>query len=150
ENLLEETSKTLGVAPESLLGTFDLMVGVNTIRYCHRLRKEDEVAQAIKNLLADQGGCVVIDMNDKFPAFRSRIRDRMEKDATAYYLPSLEEYGRPFKTAEFRILRLENFCWIPHSASAGLTTFMKTMTPLLDSVARSRAMRSLVVAQKAG
>jgi hypothetical protein len=126
------------------------MVGVNTVRYCHRLENEDAVAATIKSLLADRGVCVVIDMNDKFPAFRSRIRDRMNKDARAYYLPSLAEYSRPFETVGFTILRRENFCWIPHSAGPGLTAFMKALTPALNAVAPKRAMRSLVVAQKNG
>ena len=148
ENLIEEVTKELTVRKEDLLGTFDVMLGVNTIRYCHRLMKENEVAATIGSLLAESGVCIVIDMNDKFPAFRSRFRDRLAKEAGAYYLPSLEEYARPFSSAGLQILRRENFCWIPHSAGSGLTRLMKTLTPLLNSVAPSRAMRSLVIAQK--
>jgi 2-polyprenyl-3-methyl-5-hydroxy-6-metoxy-1,4-benzoquinol methylase len=150
ENLLEEVTKGLGVRKEELLDSFDLMVGVNTIRYCHRLNNENEVAATIKSLLADRGVCVVIDMNDKFPIFRSRFRDRLAKEERAYYLPSLEEYARPFSNAGLQILRRENFCWIPHSAGAGLTALMKALTPMLDAITRKRAMRSLVVAQKNG
>jgi hypothetical protein len=148
ENLLEEVTTGLGVRQEDLLNSFDLMVGVNTIRYCHRLNNENEVAATIKSLLADRGVCVVIDMNDKFPAFRSRFRDRLAKDARAYYLPSLEEYARPFSSAGLQILKRENFCWIPHSAGSGLTAVMRGLTPVLNTIAPSRAMRSLVIAQK--
>jgi 2-polyprenyl-3-methyl-5-hydroxy-6-metoxy-1,4-benzoquinol methylase len=148
ENLIEEVTTGLGVRKEELLNSFDLMVGVNTIRYCHRLNNENEVAATIKSLLADSGVCVVIDMNDKFPAFRSRFRDRLAKEERAYYLPSLEEYARPFSTAGLQILRRENFCWIPHSAGAALTATMKVLTPILNTIAPKRAMRSLVVAQK--
>jgi 2-polyprenyl-3-methyl-5-hydroxy-6-metoxy-1,4-benzoquinol methylase len=148
ENLIEETTRGLGMRKEDLMGSFDLMVGVNTIRYCHRLNNEDEVASTIKSLLADSGVCVVIDMNDKFPAFRSRFRDRLAKEERAYYLPSLAEYTRPFSTAGLQILRKENFCWIPHSAGAGLLATMRALTPILNTIASKRAMRSLVVAQK--
>ena len=148
ENLVEETTKGLGISKEELLNSFDLMVGVNTIRYCHRLNNENEVAATIKSLLAESGVCVVIDMNDKFPVFRSRFRDQVTKEERAYYLPSLDEYGRPFSTAGFNILRHENFCWIPHSAGRGLTAVMKMLTPTLNAVAPKRAMRSLVIAQK--
>jgi cyclopropane fatty-acyl-phospholipid synthase-like methyltransferase len=150
ENLIEEVTKGLAVRKEDLLGSFDVMLGVNTIRYCHRLMKENEVAAAITSLLADRGVCIVIDMNDKFPAFRSRFRDRLAKEARAYYLPSLEEYARPFSSAGLQILKRENFCWIPHSAGPGLTAVMRALTPALNMVAPSRAMRSLVIAQKSG
>ena len=150
ENLMEEVTTGLGVPKEQLLNSFDLMVGVNTIRYCHRLNNENEVAATIKGLLADSGVCVVIDMNDKFPAFRSRFRDRIAKEERAYYLPSLEEYARPFSTAGLQILRRENFCWIPHSAGVRLTAVMRALTPMLNTVAPKRAMRSLVIAQKNG
>jgi 2-polyprenyl-3-methyl-5-hydroxy-6-metoxy-1,4-benzoquinol methylase len=150
ESLIEEVTKGLGVREVDLLGSFDVMLGVNTVRYCHRLMKENEVAATITKLLADRGVCIVIDMNDKFPAFRSRLRDRLAKDARAYYLPSLEEYARPFSSAGLEILKRENFCWIPHSAGSGLTAVMRALTPVLNAVAPSRAMRSLVIAQKTG
>ena len=150
ENLVDDVTKELGIRKETLLGSFDLMLGVNTIRYCHRLKTEDEVAATINSLLSDRGVCVIIDMNDKFPAFRSRVRDRLAKDAKAYYLPSLKEYARPFSSAGLRILTQDNFCWIPHSAGAGLTAVMKALTPVLNAVAPARAMRSLVIAQKSG
>src|SRR5713101_8029343 len=57
ENLLEEATKGLGVRKEDLVGSFDIMLGVNTIRYCHRMKKETEVATTISNLLADHGVC---------------------------------------------------------------------------------------------
>lgn len=150
ENLVEDAAKGLGVGQGALLGSFDVMVGVNTVRYCHRLMKENDVAVIIASLLADHGVCIVIDMNDKFPAFRSRVRDRLSKDAKAYYLPSLEGYAHPFSSAGLRILKRENFCWIPHSAGTGLTALMRALTPMLNTIAPSRAMRSLVIAQKTG
>jgi SAM-dependent methyltransferase len=148
ENLLEDVTKGLEIDKNVLLGSCDFVFGVNTIRYCHRLMNENECAAEIFNLLTDNGVCVVIDMNNKFPAFRSRVRDRLTKEAKAYYLPSLEEYARPFTSAGFEILKKENFCWIPHSAGAGLTSVMKALTPVLSTLAPSRAMRSLVIGRK--
>jgi SAM-dependent methyltransferase len=150
ESLIEGATAGLGVRKEDLLGSFDVMLGVNTIRYCHRLMNENEVAATISSLLADRGVCIIIDMNDKFPVFRSRFRDRLAKEARAYYLPSLEEYARPFSSAGLQILKRENFCWIPHSAGSGLTAVMRALTPVLNTFVPSRAMRSLVIAQKIG
>jgi len=148
ETLVGDMAQNLDVAPESLLGSFDFIFGVNTIRYCHRLKNQNDNAQQIRELLKDHGVCVVIDMNDKFPAFRSRFRDRATKEKESYYLPSLAEYARPFETAEFEILRKDNFCWIPHSAGPSLTAFMRFMTPVLNGIGRKRAMRSLVIGRK--
>ena len=148
ENLVEDLNKGLGIPQESLFSSFDFILGVNTIRYCIRLNTEEQCAKGIYDLLTDGGVCVVIDMNDKFPAFRSAIRDRLKKEKSAYYLPTLEEYKRPFASVGFELLRVGNFCWIPHSAGPGLTSLMKTLTPMLNAVAPKRAMRSLVVSQK--
>lgn len=148
ENLIDDVTKASGISKDHLLGSFDLLLGVNTIRYCHRLGNEDQCVQEILSLLSPGGACIVIDMNNKFPAFRSRVRDRMTKGKRACYLPSLDQYARPFLSAGFRILKKANFCWIPHSAGLQLTSFMKTLTPVLNGVVPSRAMRSVIVAQK--
>ena len=148
ENLICDMTRELGRSRESLVGSFDLIFGVNTVRYCHRLKNEKDCAEGIHELLTDGGVCIVIDMNDKFPAFRSRFRDRMRKVKDAYYLPSLDEYARPFASAGFEILRKENFCWIPHSAGKSLTAIMRFMTPLLNGLGRRHAMRSLVISRK--
>lgn len=148
ENLIGDLTEALGIRKEELLGSFDFMVGVNTIRYCHRLKNETDCVGDIFNLLRDGGVCMVIDMNNKFPVFRSRFRERPIKGDRAYYLPSLDEYARPFSSAGFEILKKDNFCWVPHSAGRGLTTLMRALTPMLGAIAPSRAMRSLVVSRK--
>jgi SAM-dependent methyltransferase len=148
ENLIGDMTRELGRSREFLVGSFDLIFGVNTVRYCHRLKNEKDCAEGIHELLTDGGVCIVIDMNDKFPAFRSRFRDRMRKVKDAYYLPSLDEHARPFASAGFEILRKENFCWIPHSAGKSLTAIMRFMTPLLNGLGRRHAMRSLVISRK--
>lgn len=146
ESLVEDATSGLGMPAEALLGSFDLLLGVNTIRYSHRLSNQIECARGIFNLLANGGVCIIIDMNNKFPAFRSRFRDAQNPEAT--YLPTLDEYAAPFASVGFEILKKENFCWIPHSAGPGLTAFMRAVGPMLNGVARSRAMRSLVIARK--
>ena len=147
ERLLDDLAAASGTPVENLVGSFDLIVGVNTFRYCHRLKKEQDCATDIYRLLRPGGVCVNIDMNSRFPAFRSRLKGSDQNPAECY-LPTLEEYASPFQTAGFEIIRKENFCWIPHSAGRALTLFCRLLSPLLNLVARSRAMRSLVVARK--
>jgi SAM-dependent methyltransferase len=148
ENLVEDLTQAVGIPQESLLGSFDFILGVNTIRYCIRLKTDEKCAKEIYSLLTDGGVCVVIDMNNRFPAFRSALRDWLTKEKLAYYLPTLEEYKRPFAATGFDLLRTGNFCWIPHSAGPGLTSVMRKLTPILNAVVPSRAMRSLVVSRK--
>jgi len=132
---------------ESQVGTFDMILGVNTFRYCHRLNKQVDCANDIFRLLRSGGVCVNIDMNDRFPAFRSRLR-RLDSNTEECYVPSLAEYVSPFRTAGFEILEKKNFCWVPHSAGRALTLACRMVAPFLSLVAPSRAMRSLVVARK--
>jgi SAM-dependent methyltransferase len=147
EQLLEDLAAATGTPMNNLAGSFDLIMGVNTFRYCHRLKKEQDCAADIHQLLRPGGVCVVIDMNSRFPAFRSRLKG-LDQNPAECYLPTLEEYASPFQTAGFEILRKENFCWIPHSAGRVLTLFCRFAGPLFNVVAQSRAMRSLVVARK--
>ena len=90
----------------------------------------------------------MIDMNRRFPAFRSKLRDRKTKPEAERYLPSLEEYAVPFEQVGLEVLRKTNFCWIPHSAGAQLTRFCRLLTPALNLVAKPMAMRSLVISRK--
>jgi hypothetical protein len=106
-------------------------------------------ARDIFDLLVPGGVCVVIDMNNRFPFFRSDLRNRLRwKKQQQCYVPSLEEYTAPFVKAGFEILRREHFCWIPHSAGGLKCRLLKGLSPLLNAVAKSRAMRSLVVSRK--
>jgi len=148
ENLIEEGARGLGLCKDTLLGSFDLVFGVNTIRYGHRLKNVDRCVAGISGLLRLGGVCVVIDMNRRFPAFRSRLQAWPNRDSEDTFLPTVEEYALPFSVAGFEIVNKKNFCWIPHSAGRGLTTVMKTLTPILNSLMPSRAMRSLVIARK--
>jgi len=88
-------------------------------------------------------------MNNHFPFFRSELKNRLRwKKKLECYIPSLEEYTAPFVKAGFEVLRSEHFCWVPHSAGNIKTAFFIRMSPVLNKIARSRAMRSLVVARK--
>jgi SAM-dependent methyltransferase len=151
ETLVKELSVALRQEPSKLENSFHLIIGVNTIRYCHRAGKQLDCAHDIFRLLAPGGVCVVIDMNDRFPAFRSalknKLRDRKEREEECY-LPSLKEYTAPFQQAGFEVLRSEHFCWIPHSAGRLMTGLLRPLSPMLSRIAASRAMRSLVVAKK--
>jgi SAM-dependent methyltransferase len=146
ERLAEDLAVARGKPVADLLGFFDLIIGVNTFRYCHRLGREQDCAADIYRLLRPGGVCVNIDMNNRFPAFRSHLKH--SADPAECYLPSLEEYATPFKNAGFEIKKKENFCWIPHSAGRSLTNCCRLASPLLNLVARGRAMRSLVVGRK--
>ena len=150
EQLVEDLVADLGNRAVQL-SSFDLIVGVNTFRYCHRLGRQVDCAKDVYRLLRPGGVCIMIDMNNRFPAFRSRLRRSMQGQADSpaeCYLPSLEEYTSPFQTAGFEIVRKGNFCWIPHSAGRALTLVCRVLSPFLDLFARSRAMRSLVIARK--
>jgi hypothetical protein len=105
-------------------------------------------AHAIADLLAPGGICIMIDMNRRFPAFRSRFR-RTTETKEEKYLPTLEQYASPFAKAGLELLRKENFCWIPHSASPALTNICRLSSPVLNLFAKPFAMRSLVVSRKA-
>jgi SAM-dependent methyltransferase len=148
EDLIQDAAKGLGLNKGELLGSFDLVFGVNTIRYAHRLNNVDQCVEGISGLLREGGVSIVIDMNRRFPAFRSRLRQLPGKGGKSTYLPTLDEYARPFSSAGFEILRKENFCWIPHSAGRGLTAVMKSLTPMLSTLAPRHAMRSLVVSKR--
>jgi SAM-dependent methyltransferase len=151
ETLVEDLSSALGRSRSDLEGSFDFILGINTIRYCHRANKEVDCAKAVFDLLVPQGVCVVIDMNNRFPLFRSALKSRLrgqQLDTLQFYLPSLDEYARPFAEAGFEVLRKEHFCWIPHSSGKLTCHMLSLLSPILDTLARSRAMRSLVVVRK--
>ena len=149
ETLARDLAESLGTRAEDVERSFDVIVGVNTFRYCHRLKKDVDCAKDIFGLLRPGGYSVMIDMNQRFPLFRSKFSEaRSGRPKEEYYLPSLEEYTRPFQTAGFDIIDKRNFCWIPHSATPRLLAVCRTLAPILDRVAPSFAMRSLVIAQR--
>jgi len=149
ENLIADLSASAGIERSSLVGSFHFILGVNTVRYCHDAKKEMDNAREIFDLLVPGGVCVVIDMNDRFPFFRSDLRNRLRwKKQQQCYVPSLEEYAAPFVKTGFEVLRREHFCWIPHSAGELKCRLFRGLSPLLNVVAKSRAMRSLVISRK--
>ena len=149
ESLVADLSASTGTERSTLQNAFDFILGVNTVRYCHAAKKEMDNARDIFSLLVPGGLCVVIDMNNRFPLFRSDLRNKLRrKKEKQCYVPSLEEYAAPFVKEGFELLRTEHFCWVPHSAGPVMAGVLRTLSPILNMVARSRAIRSLVVAKK--
>ncbi len=149
ERLAEDLTAALKTETKKLEDSFHFVFGVNTIRYCHAAGNELENAQNIFRLLAPGGVCVVIDMNNRFPLFRSDLKNRFRRyKEEECYVPSLEEYAAPFARTGFEILRKEHFCWVPHSSGRIMCRLTSAISPLLNLAVRSRAMRSLVVARK--
>jgi SAM-dependent methyltransferase len=148
ESLLADLARGLSQRPSSLHESFDLVVGVNTFRYALRLRKQESTARDIARLLAPGGYSIMIDMNDKFPFFRSRRRESHETPATQTWVPTLAEYAAPFRGAGLELLETRCFCWIPHSAGSMLVAAARLLSPFLDVMAPNHAMRSLVIARK--
>jgi SAM-dependent methyltransferase len=149
QSLVADLSASGGAEQAGLANSFHFILGVNTIRYCHAAKKELDCARDIFNLLAPGGVCVVIDMNNRYPCFLSDLKNRFRREKEEEcYVPSLEEYSAPFVKTGFEVLRSEHFCWIPHSAGRFMCRFFSVTTPLLNAMAKSRAMRSLVVCRK--
>jgi 2-polyprenyl-3-methyl-5-hydroxy-6-metoxy-1,4-benzoquinol methylase len=147
ETLRRDLARGTGKSEADMTGRFDLILGVNTFRYCHRLGNSDDCANDIFALLRPGGMSVMIDMNDRFPLFRSHLKGTVE-NAEEAYLPTLDEYTDPFARAGFEIRVKDNFCWIPHSAGPLMTTALRAVGGVLNATVRSRAMRSLVVGRK--
>lgn len=148
ESLIPDLCRELNVPRKDLAGTFDLIVGVNTTRYAHRLSRENELSRDIFELLAPGGQTVMIDMNKYFPLFRSRVRRGFVSRSDETYIPSLKEYTDPFAKAGFEVTESRNFCWIPHSANPNLLKICRALSPVLDVVCSPFAMRSLVVGRR--
>lgn len=148
ESLDRDLPKELGLPLSKLQNSFDLIVGVNTFRYCFRLGSEAKSAGDIFSLLRPGGRSVMIDMNRSFPFFRSKLRPRSNTPKEQSYLPSLDEYATVFGKVGFEIETKKNFCWVPHSASPGMVVALRTLSPVLQALFSPFAMRSLIVARK--
>src|SRR3984893_2396143 len=132
ERLIDDLAATAGNRSE-LENSFHFILGVNTIRYCHAAKKEMDNARDILNLLVAGGVAVAIDMNNRFPLFRSDLKNRFRREKEEEcYVPSLEEYAAPFFNAGFEVLRKEHFCWVSHSCGRMLCGILRTLSPLLN------------------
>jgi len=149
ESLVADLAAAKGIDPVKLAGSFDFILGVNTLRYCHHGGQEMSAARDIMELLKPGGVCVNIDMSNRFPLFRSDLKNKLRRvKEEECYIPSLEEYAAPFKKTGFEILREEHFCWVSHSAGRLLCLVLRGLAPVLNLVCKTRAMRALVVARK--
>ena len=149
ETLLTDLSVIFDKKRSELQGGFDFIFGVNTIRYCHDAGTEDACVRDIFELLIGSGVCVTMDMNDRFPLFRSDLKNRFRRSREKEcYVPTLEEYAEPFIKTGFEVVRKDHFCWIPHSSGPFLAATMRRLSPILNRLVPGRAMRSLVIARK--
>jgi SAM-dependent methyltransferase len=149
ESLLEDAAAHFGVSQQDVQNRFHFVLGVNTARYCHRLNEAHRSTAQIAALMVPGGISVMIDMNDRFPLFRSRLKGKsVTHDPHETYLPSLEDYARPFHDAGLEILDRRTFCWVPHSAGKAMCLLMRALSPTLQTLFPDRAMRSLVIARK--
>ena len=149
ESLIDDLYVATWTGKTKLNNSFHFILGVNTVRYCHHAKTELDCARNIADLLVPGGVCVVIDMNNRFPFFKSELKNRFRvHKREECYIPSLEEYAAPFRSVGLEVLRSEHFCWIPHSSGHFMFRLLNRLSPMLDVIARSRAMRSLVVLQK--
>jgi SAM-dependent methyltransferase len=148
ENLNRDLPNELGRSLADLQSSFDLIVGVNTFRYCFRLASQAKSAGDIFSLLRPGGCSIMIDMNRSFPFFRSKLRGGSNTPKDQSYLPSLNEYATVFRKVGFDIETKKNFCWVPHSAGPSMVTALRMLSPVLQSLFYPFAMRSLIVARK--
>jgi len=148
ENIISDLAAAVGKPPSAVLGSFHMVFGVNTFRYCYRMDKENESAQQFYELLDRGGVCVMIDMNAQFRFFRSQLKRKEPVQDKQFYIPVLEEYVKPFKAAGFQILDARNFSWMPHSAGPALSMVCRTLAGPLNLLVPRYALRSLVVAKK--
>jgi SAM-dependent methyltransferase len=147
ENLESQLPEALGYSSREILGSFHFIVGVNTYRYGFRLGKEAESARGIYSLLQPEGYTVMIDMNQGFPFFRSRLR-KSDIPKEQRYLPTLKQYANVFRDAGFELITVKNFCWIPHSVGPTMAAVLKLASPVLQAFFPRFATRSLVIARK--
>lgn len=148
ERLVNDMTGMLHRPKPSIIGSLHLIIGVNTFRYCHRLKEERNCAKDIYDLLMPGGICVMIDMNLKFPLFRSLVRDWLTNSASERYLPALEEYASASSAVGFQILEKRNPCWVPHSAGPAMLRICLVLTPVLNWLVPHFAMRSVVISKK--
>jgi len=129
-------------------GPYHLILGVNTFRYAFRLKQASSTARQLYDLLAPGGISIMIDMNGRFPFFKSRLPNRLTMSEEQRYLPRLAEYASPFKEAGFTIDTEKCFCWVPHSSGRMLVAVSAGLSPVLQSLFGAFAMRCLVVGRK--
>jgi SAM-dependent methyltransferase len=100
DSLISDMAESLAEDRSAISAAFDFIIGVNTIRYSHRSEKQKDCARDIYDMLVPGGISVVIDMNQRFPLFRSAVKARLRGEnpnEPDCYLPTLEEYTEPFK-----------------------------------------------------
>jgi SAM-dependent methyltransferase len=157
EALTHDLASLLGVQPSDLQNTFDLILGVNTFRYAYRLNKANTCAREIFSLLRPGGYSVMIDMNRGFRFVGSNMHDIFTRAKQKDYIPSLQQYSRPFYYAGFVIeesrtffcFTSDHFCaWLPCSARSLLVSLCRDLIPFWNTCFSPLARHSLVIGNK--
>ena len=79
ETLFDDLLTALG--EQRLVLEKSFVIGVNTICFCHRARKQMDCALTIFRLITPGGVCVVIVMNGRFPVFRVKLNNAMRAES---------------------------------------------------------------------
>jgi SAM-dependent methyltransferase len=103
ESLISDISTSAGIDKSSLQNSFHFVLGVNTIRYSHDANKERDCVRDIFNLLVPGGICVVIDMNNRFPLFRSDLRNRVRRKRETVLCPILGRVRGAIRARRVRV-----------------------------------------------
>jgi SAM-dependent methyltransferase len=155
ETITRDLASGLGVSLGELQNTFDLILGVNTFRYAHRLKKDETFARELFTLLRPGGYSIMIDMNRGFRFVGSHAHDLCTRAKQRYYIPSVRQYSGPFLKAGFLITRARTFygltrlaSWVPASAEVPLHSLFWALRSALDTYLSPFARHALLIAKK--
>ena len=147
ETLGADGSGILNVLQAESSGSFHFIFGVNTFDTVTVVRTELACTKDLAALLTPGGVSLMMDMQRRFPASRSKLHDT-KNPVEERCLPSHEEDSLPFGQAGLQALRKETCCWIPDSAGRTRTRVCRLLAPGFDLFGKSMVMRSLVVSGK--
>jgi len=166
ETIREDLAHFLNRSPDELKNFFHFIFGINTLRFSWPSNTLKQTVFQLHQMLITGGRLLIIDMNNRFPYSlvnnfrnslqrlkgvgreRSLFQDLWKVWSTGNDLPSLDQYANTLQSVGFKILSKSNFCWIPHSSGRVRYLFFRAITPILDTLIPTRAMRSLIIARK--
>ena len=117
ETITRDLASGLGASLRELHNTFDLILGVNTFRYAHRLKRDETVARELFALLRPGGYRIMIDMNRRFRFVGSRVHDLCKGAKQRYYIPSVRQYSGSFLKAGFVVSSSPYLLWFDTSSA---------------------------------
>jgi SAM-dependent methyltransferase len=157
ETITRDLASGLGAPLRELQNTFDLILGVNTFRYAHRLKKDETFARELFALLRPGGYSIMIDMNRGFRFVGSRVHDLCTRAKQRYYIPSVRQYSGSFLEAGFVITQARTFygltrlalgSWVPALVEVPMHSLFRALRPTLDTYLSPFARHALVIAKK--